>query len=488
MEDPKIVPPTDLVKPSPGYTLIIRCIIQNEVGMLGRVTTAIGEAGGDIGAIDLVGFQRDKIIRDITVKVKNEEHGQRLIDHLKKVKGLEIAGVSDRTFLLHIGGKIQIKSKIPLENRYNLSMAYTPGVARVSMAIHKDPRKVFQLTIKKNTVAIVTDGSAVLGLGDIGPEAALPVMEGKAMIFKEFADVDAFPICLATKDVEEIIRTVKVISPVFGGINLEDISSPRCFEIEERLRRELEIPVIHDDQHCTAVVVLAALFNALRIVKKEPDQIKVVIAGVGAAGVGTTKLLLTAGVRNIIGCDIYGAIYRGMKEGMDPVKRWYAEHTNPENLKGDLASVIEGADVFIGVSVGGVLKPEYIRKMNRDPIVFALANPIPEIMPEEAQPYARIIATGRSDYPNQINNALCFPGLFRGVLDCRAREINDEMKIAAARAIASIVAPKELSEEYIIPSIFNKKVVKAVATEVIKAAYRTGSARRQRVPMSIYHI
>lgn len=488
MEDPKIVPPTDLVKPSPGYTLIIRCIIQNEVGMLGRVTTAIGEAGGDIGAIDLVGFQRDKIIRDITVKVKNEEHGQQLIDHLKKVKGLEIAGVSDRTFLLHIGGKIQIKSKIPLENRYNLSMAYTPGVARVSMAIHKDPRKVFQLTIKKNTVAIVTDGSAVLGLGDIGPEAALPVMEGKAMIFKEFADVDAFPICLATKDVEEIIRTVKVISPVFGGINLEDISSPRCFEIEERLRRELEIPVIHDDQHCTAVVVLAALFNALRIVKKEPDQIKVVIAGVGAAGVGTTKLLLTAGVRNIIGCDIYGAIYRGMKEGMDPVKRWYAEHTNPENLKGDLASVIEGADVFIGVSVGGVLKPEYIRKMNRDPIVFALANPIPEIMPEEAQPYARIIATGRSDYPNQINNALCFPGLFRGVLDCRAREINDEMKIAAARAIASIVAPKELSEEYIIPSIFNKKVVKAVATEVIKAAYRTGSARRQRVPMSIYHI
>lgn len=488
MEDPKIVPPTDLVKPSPGYTLIIRCIIQNEVGMLGRVTTAIGEAGGDIGAIDLVGFQRDKIIRDITVKVKNEEHGQQLIDHLKKVKGLEIAGVSDRTFLLHIGGKIQIKSKIPLENRYNLSMAYTPGVARVSMAIHKDPRKVFQLTIKKNTVAIVTDGSAVLGLGDIGPEAALPVMEGKAMIFKEFADVDAFPICLATKDVEEIIRTVKVISPVFGGINLEDISSPRCFEIEERLKRELEIPVIHDDQHCTAVVVLAALFNALRIVKKELDQIKVVIAGVGAAGVGTTKLLLTAGVRNIIGCDIYGAIYRGMKEGMDPVKRWYAEHTNPENLKGDLASVIEGADVFIGVSVGGVLKPEYIRKMNRDPIVFALANPIPEIMPEEAQPYARIIATGRSDYPNQINNALCFPGLFRGVLDCRAREINDEMKIAAARAIASIVAPKELSEEYIIPSIFNKKVVKAVATEVIKAAYRTGSARRQRVPMSIYHI
>ncbi|GIW46611.1 MAG: malate oxidoreductase [Deltaproteobacteria bacterium] len=488
MEDPKIVPPTDLVKPSPGYTLIIRCIIQNEVGMLGRVTTAIGEAGGDIGAIDLVGFQRDKIIRDITVKVKNEEHGQQLIDHLKKVKGLEIAGVSDRTFLLHIGGKIQIKSKIPLENRYNLSMAYTPGVARVSMAIHKDPRKVFQLTIKKNTVAIVTDGSAVLGLGDIGPEAALPVMEGKAMIFKEFADVDAFPICLATKDVEEIIRTVKVISPVFGGINLEDISSPRCFEIEERLKRELEIPVIHDDQHCTAVVVLAALFNALRIVKKELDQIKVVIAGVGAAGVGTTKLLLTAGVRNIIGCDIYGAIYRGMKEGMDPVKMWYAEHTNPENLKGDLSSVIEGADVFIGVSVGGVLKPEYIRKMNRDPIVFALANPIPEIMPEEAQPYARIIATGRSDYPNQINNALCFPGLFRGVLDCRAREINDEMKIAAARAIASIVAPKELSEEYIIPSIFNKKVVKAVATEVIKAAYRTGSARRQRVPMSIYHI
>jgi malate dehydrogenase (oxaloacetate-decarboxylating) len=314
-------------------------------------------------------------------------------------------------------------------------------------------------------------------------------MEGKAMIFKEFADVDAFPICLATKDVEEIVKTVKIISPAFGGINLEDISSPRCFEIEERLKTELEdIPVIHDDQHCTAIVVLAALFNALKIVKKELNNIKVVITGIGAAGVGTTKLLLKAGVRNIIGIDIYGVIYRGMKEGMNPIREWYAEHTNPDNLKGGLSNAIEGADVFIGVSGPGVLKPEHIRKMNRDPIVFAPANPVPEIMPEEAEPYARIIATGRSDYPNQINNALCFPGLFRGVLDCRAHEINDEMKIAAAKAIASVVATKELSEEYIVPSIFNKKVVKVVATEVVKAAHKTKAARRKRVPLTIYHV
>ena len=489
MESTKLLPPTETIKPSPGYTLIVRCIIQNKVGMLGKVTTAIGEAGGDIGAVDLVEFQKDKFIRDITIRARNEEHGQQIVNHLKKVQGLEIAGISDRTFLLHIGGKIQVKSKIPLINRYDLSMAYTPGVARVSMAIHDDPRKVFQLTIKKNTVAIVTDGTAVLGLGDVGPEAALPVMEGKAMIFKEFADVDAFPICLATKDVEEIVKTVKIISPAFGGINLEDISSPRCFEIEERLKTELEdIPVIHDDQHCTAIVVLAALFNALKIVKKELNNIKVVITGIGAAGVGTTKLLLKAGVRNIIGIDIYGVIYRGMKEGMNPIREWYAEHTNPDNLKGGLSNAIEGADVFIGVSGPGVLKPEHIRKMNRDPIVFALANPVPEIMPEEAEPYARIIATGRSDYPNQINNALCFPGLFRGVLDCRAHEINDDMKLAAAKGIASVVATKELSEEYIVPSIFNKKVVKVVATEVVKAAHKTKAARRKRVPLSIYHV
>ena len=348
------------------------------------------------------------------------------------------------------------------------------------LAIHKDPEKVYNLTIKRNCIAVVTDGTAVLGLGDIGPAAALPVMEGKAMLFKEFAGVDAFPICLDTKDVDEIVRTVKAIAPAFGGINLEDIASPRCFEVEQRLKRELDIPVFHDDQHGTAVVVLAALINALKIVGKKIDEIKVVVVGVGAAGTACTKMLLTAGAKNVIGCDIHGAVYRGRTEGMNEAVEWYANHTNPDNLKGSLADIIAGADLFLGLSGPGVLKVEMLQKMNRDPIVFALANPTPEIMPEEAWPYVKVMATGRSDYPNQINNVLCFPGIFRGALDCRASDINEEMKMAAAEAIASSISAEELHPEYIIPSVFNRQVAPLVAKAVEEAARRSGIARRER--------
>jgi malate dehydrogenase (oxaloacetate-decarboxylating) len=359
-------------------------------------------------------------------------------------------------------------------------MAYTPGVARVCQAIQEDPEKVFTLTIKKNCVAIVTDGTAVLGLGDIGPAAAMPVMEGKAMLFKEFGGVDAFPICLSTKDPDEIVRTVKNIATAFGGINLEDISAPRCFEIEDRLKEELDIPVFHDDQHGTAVVVLAALINALKIVGKEMREIKVVVNGVGAAGVACTKIVMAAGVANIIGCDQHGALYRGRKENMNKVKEWYAANTNPNEEQGTVHDIIKGADVFFGLSVPNVINEEDVKAMADRPIVFAMANPTPEIMPEDAAPYVAVMATGRSDYPNQINNVLCFPGIFRGALACRARSINEEMKLAAANAIASIITPAELHPEYIIPSVFDKRVAEAVAHAVEEAAYATHVARRDR--------
>jgi malate dehydrogenase (oxaloacetate-decarboxylating) len=359
-------------------------------------------------------------------------------------------------------------------------MAYTPGVARISRALAADPRKVFQLTIKRNTVAVVTDGTAILGLGDLGPEAALPVMEGKAMLFKEFADVDAFPLCLATRDVEEIVETVRRIAPVFGGINLEDIAAPRCFEVEERLRATLDIPVFHDDQHGTAVVVLAALINALKIVGKPFEAIKVVLCGAGAAGTAISKILLLQGVTNLVVCDRDGALSRKHVERLHPMQRWLAENTNPEQEEGGLSDIIVGADVFIGVSAPNVLTADDLRKMRSERIVFAMANPEPEITPEEAAPLVRVMATGRSDYPNQINNVLCFPGMFRGVLDCRAREINEAMKLAAAQAIAEVVSERELSEDYIIPSVFNRKVVDAVARAVGRAAVKSGVARRVR--------
>jgi malate dehydrogenase (oxaloacetate-decarboxylating) len=381
---------------------------------------------------------------------------------------------------MHLGGKIEVVSKVPLKTRADLSMAYTPGVARVCEAIAKDPEKAFTLTIKKNTVAVVSDGTAVLGLGDIGPAAAMPVMEGKAMLFKEFAGVDAFPICLSTKDPDEIVRTVKAISTAFGGINLEDISAPRCFEIEERLKEELDIPVFHDDQHGTAVVVLAALINSLKIVGKRMEDIKVVVNGVGAAGVACSKIVMAAGVTNIVGCDHHGVLYKGRQENMNWVKEWYAQNTNPNDERGTVHDAMKGADVFLGLSVPGVIDVEDLLKMAEKPIIFAMANPTPEIMPEVAGPHVAVMATGRSDYPNQINNVLCFPGIFRGALACRASQINEEMKVAAAHAIAGTISEQELHADYIIPSVFDKRVAEAVSRQVEDAAYRTGVARRDR--------
>src|SRR6059036_3825368 len=457
------------VAPSASYSFTVRLAILNRTGMLGRVTMVIGKAGGDIGAVDLVEMTRERVFRDITIKARDDEHAQRIIDKLRRLGGVKIANISDRTFLMHLGGKIEVRSKVPIRTRDDLSMAYTPGVARVSLAIKEDPQRAFSLTIKQNSVAVVTDGTAVLGLGDIGPLAALPVMEGKAMLFKEFANVDAFPICLATKEPDKIVETVKYLAPGFGGINLEDIAAPRCFEIEERLRKELDIPVFHDDQHGTAVVVLAAMLNALRIVKKDLKKLRVVVTGVGAAGTATIKILLSSGVRDIVGVDEHGTIYRGRAQGMDFMKRWVAGATNPRQVKGRLADALARADVFIGLSVPGILTVRDLKRMARDPIVFAMANPVPEIQPEEARDHVRVMATGRSDYPNQINNVLCFPGFFRGLLDSRARMVNDEMKLAAARAIAACVGRSELGEEYIIPSVFNKAVAPAVAAGVARA-------------------
>jgi malate dehydrogenase (oxaloacetate-decarboxylating) len=466
--------------PSASYSLTVRLQIRNRPGMLGRVTSVIGTAGGDIGAVDIVEMTREQVIRDLTINARDSEHGQEIVDRLRAVAGVRVLNISDRTFLMHLGGKIEVRNKVPIRTRDDLSMAYTPGVARVCLAIREDRERAFGLTIKQNSVAVVTDGSAVLGLGDIGPEAALPVMEGKAMLFKEFAGVDAFPICLATKDPDKIVETVKLIAPPFGGINLEDISAPRCFEVEERLRKELEIPVFHDDQHGTAVVVVAALLNALRIVRKDLDKLKVVVCGVGAAGTATIKILLAVGVRHILGVDEHGILSRGRAAGMDFMKRWVAGATNPRNVRGGMSDAIEGTDVFIGLSVPGVLTVKHVKRMAKHPIVFAMANPVPEIQPEVAIRHVAVMATGRSDYPNQINNVLCFPGFFRGMLDCRARIVNDEMKIAAAQAVADCVTSDELAAEYIIPSVFNKKVVPAVAQAVARAAQQTGVARRRR--------
>ncbi len=466
--------------PSPSYSITLRLEIVNQVGMFGKIATAIGETGGDIGAVDIVRVGKGMIVRDITVNARDEAHEKNIVDAVKKIKGVRIIHISDRTFLLHHGGKIEIHNKVPVKNRNDLSRVYTPGVARVCMAIHHDKEKAYRFTIKRNSVAIVTDGSAVLGLGDIGPEAAMPVMEGKAMIFKEFANIDAFPICLSTEDTEEIIKTIKYISPAFGGINLEDISSPRCFEIEERLKQELDIPVFHDDQHGTAVVILAALINAVKIVGKQLKRLKIVISGAGAAGTACCKILKEVGITNIIICDREGAIYKSRKRHMNPIKIWLSENTNPAMIKGSISDSMEGADIFIGVSVPNLLTVDDIKTMSANPVVFALANPEPEIAPEDAYPYVRILATGRSDYPNQINNMLCFPGLFRGLLDSRARTVNEEIKLAAAKAIASMVDEKELSEDYIVPSIFDRKVVTTVASAVSDAAFRTGVARKER--------
>jgi len=465
--------------PSASYSMTVRLEITNRPGMLGKVTSAIGKAGGDIGAIDLVEVGKTTIIRDLSFKARDERHAQQVVDRIRAVEGVKVVNASDRTFLMHLGGKIEVRGKMPVKTRDDLSMAYTPGVARVCMAIHHDPEKAYTLTIKNNTVAVVTDGSAVLGLGDIGPSAAQPVMEGKALLFKELAGVDAFPICLATKDVDEIVSIVKAIAPVFGGINLEDISAPRCFEVEERLQRDLDIPVFHDDQHGTAVVVLGALLNALKLVRKRIGDARIVFAGAGASAIATAKLLMKVGARHIVAGDRAGVLYRGRTENMNPMKEWFAKHTNPKALRGTIGDALQNADVFIGLSGPGVVGLKDIKAMNRDAIVFAMANPVPEILPEEAAGYVRVMATGRSDYPNQINNVNGFPGFFRGMLDVRARRVNDAMKIAAAEALAKIVGKDELSEEYITPSVFDRRVPEAVAAAVAEAAVRTGVARRR---------
>ena len=474
--------------PSASYSFTLRVKLSKQVGTLGCLTTAIGHAGGDIGAVDLVEVVDGIVIRDITVDAASSKHAEEIVATVRKLDGIEIVSVSDRTFLMHQGGKIEVVSKIPLTNRDDLSMAYTPGVARICEAIHQSPELAYNLTIKKNMVAVVTDGTAVLGLGDIGPAAALPVMEGKVMLFKEFGGVDAFPICLATKDTDEIVRIVKAIAPVFGGINLEDIAAPRCFEIEERLRGELDIPVFHDDQHGTAVVVLAALINAIKLVGKNMADLKVVVNGVGAAGVACSKILMAAGVQNIIGCDTKGAIYADRVDNMNSIKDWYATHTNPRQERGSIHDVIHGADVFLGVSVPGILTPDDLKNMAVNPIVFAMANPTPEIMPRVAAPYVAVMATGRSDYPNQINNVLCFPGIFAGALACRATRINEEMKMAAAAAIAGIITDSELQPEYIIPSVFDKRVVPAVVEAVKNAARLTGVARPEVANVSVFPV
>jgi malate dehydrogenase (oxaloacetate-decarboxylating) len=466
--------------PNASYSLTLRVKIHNQPGKLGEITTAIGKAGGDIEGIDIASVGKDFIVRDITVNAASEHHDEQIVDSVQDIDGVEVVNVSDRTFLMHLGGKIEVVSKMPLKTRADLSMAYTPGVARVCEAIAKDPEKRFTLTIKKNTVAVVSDGTAVLGLGDLGPAAAMPVMEGKCQLFKEFGGVDAFPICLNTKDPHEIVQTIKNIAVAFGGINLEDISAPRCFEIEERLKEELNIPVFHDDQHGTAVVVLAALINALKIVGKRMEDVKIVVNGIGAAGVACSKIVMAAGVKNIIGCDTTGALYEGRTQNMNWVKDWYARNTNPDNEQGTIHEVLKGADVFFGLSAPNILTPDDLDTMAKDPIVFAMANPTPEIMPEDAVGHVAVMATGRSDYPNQINNVLCFPGIFRGALNCRASQINGPMKLAAANAIADIITAEELHPDYIIPSVFDRRVAEAVADRVEEAAYLSGVARRER--------
>lgn len=459
-------------------SVILRLELDKTASSFGSVASAISDADGDIVAIDVVRTEKNSTVRDITIHVHDQQHADLIAAQIAELPGVRFVHMSDQTFLMHLGGKIEMRPKYPIKNRNDLSHVYTPGVSRVCMAIHEKPSLAHTLTIKRNTIAVISDGTAVLGLGNIGPQAAMPVMEGKAMLFKQLAGVDAYPICLNTQDTEEIIQIVKALSPTFGGINLEDISAPRCFEIEQRLMEELDIPIFHDDQHGTAVVIMAGLLNAVKLVKKQLRDCKVVVCGIGAAGIACTKMLMAAGVSNIIGVDREGAIVRGGNYD-NPFWSWYAENTNPFGISGNLADVIQGADIFIGVSGPGVLKRDDVERMAADPIVFAMANPVPEILPEEAGAYVRVMATGRSDYPNQINNVLCFPGLFRGLLDCRASRVTEGMKLAAAQAIASVVSDDELNEHYIIPSVFNQSVAERVSEAVVRAAYSDGVARKR---------
>ncbi|MFH1148825.1 MAG: malic enzyme-like NAD(P)-binding protein [Pseudomonadota bacterium] len=465
------------LRPNPSYNFTFQVEASGGAEALERVLALVRKTGCEILSVDMKRDDGRDSVLEINLNAGGAEDIESLGRAVAKLEGVRLIKVVDEVLELHNEGKIETTSRILLTNKRELSMAYTPGVARICRSIVTDAGRAYDLTIKGNTVAVVTDGTAVLGLGDIGPLAAMPVMEGKAILFKRFGGVNAFPICLGTKNEDEIVDTVRAIAPGFGGINLEDISAPRCFSIEERLKKDLDVPVFHDDQHGTAVVVLAALINALKIVDKSVSSIKVVISGVGAAGVAVTNILMAAGVRHIVGCDREGALYSGRKEHMSPVKEEYARRTNPAKERGSLSAVLAGADVFVGVSGPEILKADDVKRMAGRPVVFALANPIPEIMPEEIKSFAAVIATGRSDYPNQINNVLCFPGIFRGALDCRAREINEEMKMAAASAIADLVEEGELSSEYIIPSVFHPEVAPKVAEAAVNAARRTGVAR-----------
>jgi len=464
-------------RPTVSHSFTMRLSYPNQIGTFAQVVQAISKRGGDLGAVDIAATQEGLMIRDISARARDEAHVQEIVSAVRRIPKVKVLHVSDRVFLLHLGGKISIRNKLPITTRDTLSMAYTPGVARVCEAIAADKKKVYQLTIKHNSVAVVSDGTAVLGLGDIGPEAAMPVMEGKAMLFKEFANIDAYPICLKTKDVDEIVETVSRISVGFGGINLEDISAPRCFDVEEKLQKRLDIPVFHDDQHGTAVVVLAAVLNSLRLTKRKIRDLRVAVIGAGAAGVAVVKMLMSAGARDIVVCDRLGAIHKDRKD-LNKSKDWLARKTNPGGVRGRIEDALKDANLLIGVSGPGLVNAKALQRMAPRPFVFALANPTPEIMPEEAAKKACIVATGRSDYPNQINNVLAFPGIFRGALNVRARRINEKMNLAAAHAIASCILPQELGPEYIIPSVFNREVAHRVAAAVEKAAIETGVARR----------
>ena len=467
------------LQPSASYSFTMRLHMPQQGGEFARIARAVADAEAMLGAIDLVRVESQEVVRDVTVACVDSAHAEAVVQAVRELDGVRVDSVSDRTFLMHKGGKIEVNPKVPIKTRDDLSMAYTPGVARVSMAIHEDPDKAWALTIKGNTVAIVSDGTAVLGLGDIGPEAAMPVMEGKAMLFKEFAGVDAFPLCIDTKDVEEIVAFVKAAAPTFGGVNLEDISAPRCFEIERRLRSELDIPVFHDDQHGTVIVVLAALLNALKVVDKRAEDITVVVVGAGAAGLACADMMLAHGVGEVIVCNRRGALYAGAEQ-LDADRAALARRTNKRGLRGMADDVLRGADVLVGVSGPGAVSADAVRRMAPGAIVFAMANPVPEVPPEEVRDDVAIIATGRSDYPNQINNVLAFPGVFKGALEVHARTINQQMELAAAHAIAAIIPENELHADYIIPSVFNRHVAESVAQAVADAALTSGVARRER--------
>jgi malate dehydrogenase (oxaloacetate-decarboxylating) len=459
--------------PSVSYSLTVRLELDGQGSAVSSLTRAVERVGGVVTALDVASSGHDRIRIDVTCAARDTEHAREIVDALGAVDGVTVHKVSDRTFLLHLGGKIEMRSKVPLRNRDDLSMAYTPGVARVCQAIAANPEDARRLTIRRNSVAVVSDGSAVLGLGNIGPKAAMPVMEGKAALFKRFADIDAWPICLDTQDPDEIVRTVQVLAPTFGGINLEDISAPRCFEVERRLRELVDIPVFHDDQHGTAIVVLAALRNALRVVNKDLGEVRIALSGAGAAGTAILKLLLHAGARDIIVCDLDGAVHKG-RELSDSNLEWIAANTNHGGYDGDLQGALRGADVFIGVSAPNILTGDDLAEMAEDAVVFALANPVPEVDPDIAQLHAAVVATGRSDYPNQINNVLVFPGIFRGLLDAQSRSVEPDMMVAAAEALAGTVSEEERGPHYIVPSVFHAEVAQSVAAAVKDAALRGG--------------